>query len=141
MLYIYCIAMVHATHREETAPLRAATVAFCVGRVAFGIALLASPERIGAAWLGPDAERLPTQTALRGLGARDLALAGGAAWASLRNGDARSWLIATVAGDVADVAAALLARDDLPPRGRRGTLALAGGSALAGALLAWRHDR
>jgi hypothetical protein len=122
-------------------PLQAAAVGFCAGRVAFGIAVLVSPDRIGAPWLGPDAERLPTQTALRGLGARDLALAGGALWASLRNGDARSWLVATVAGDVADVIAALVAGDALPPRGRCGTLALAGGSAVAGALLAWRHDR
>jgi hypothetical protein len=122
-------------------PLRAATLAFCAGRIAFGTALVARPARIGASWLGRDAERCPTQTALRGLGARDLALAGGAAWATARNGAARPWLVATVAGDVADVAAALVAGDTIPARGRRGTLALAGGSAVAGALLAWRQDR
>jgi hypothetical protein len=122
-------------------PLKAATLAFCVGRIAFGMALVARPARIGAPWLGPDAARRPTQTALRGLGARDLALAGGAACTTIRNGGARSWLLATVAGDVADVAAALAAADALPAQGRRGTVALAGGSAVAGALLAWRHRR
>ena len=122
-------------------PLQTATLAFCAGRVAFGTALFATPARIGVSWLGPDAEGRPTQTALRGLGARDLALAGGAAWAAVRKDDARSWLVATVAGDLADVAAALAAGDALPARGRRGTVALAGGSALGGALLAWRHGR
>jgi hypothetical protein len=39
------------------------------------------------------------------------------------------------------VAAALAAGDSLPARGRRGTVALAGASAVAGALLAWRHGR
>jgi hypothetical protein len=48
--------------------------------------------------------------------------------------------VATAAGDLADVAAALAAGNSIPSRGRVGTLALAGGSALAGALLALRHD-
>lgn len=120
--------------------LQAATLAFCAGRVGFGMVLVGAPARIGAPWLGPDAARPPTQAALRGLGARDLALAGGAAWATARSSGARPWLVATAAGDLADVAAALAAGNSIPSRGRVGTLALAGGSALAGALLALRHD-
>ena len=60
---------------------KAITIALAVGRMAFGIALVAAPARIGSSWLGPDGERPATHVALRGLGARDTALAGGAAWA------------------------------------------------------------
>jgi hypothetical protein len=121
-------------------PLQAATYTFCAGRIVFGAALVGTPARIGSSWLGSDAERRPAQAALRGLGARDLALAGGAAWATGRDADPRPWLVATVVGDLVDVAAALAAGNAIPARGRRGTLALAGGSAVAGALLAWRHE-
>jgi hypothetical protein len=122
------------------ARVQALTIAFCAGRIAFGVALLARPSRIGTSWLGADARGLPTQAALRGLGARDLSLAGGTTWAAARGGAARPWLIATIAGDLGDVAATLAAGDAVPRRARAGTVALAGGSALAGALLAWRSD-
>ena len=115
-------------------------LAFSAGRTAFGLALVALPSRIGSSWLGPDALRPPTQAALRGLGARDLALAGGTAWAAASGGAVRPWLGATVGGDLADVAATLAAGEAIPKRARAGTLALAGASALAGALLAWVVD-
>ena len=74
--------------------------------------------------------------AIRGLGARDIALAGGAAWAASRGEGMRPWLVGTVAGDLADIGATLAAGDSIPSRARWGTLGLAGGSALAGAALA-----
>jgi len=112
------------------------TVAFAAGRTAFGIALLAAPSRVGESWLGPVAGERPVHIALRGLGARDIALAAGAARAASRGEGLRPWLIGTAAGDLADLGATLAAGDSIPSRARWGTLALAGGSALAGAALA-----
>lgn len=112
------------------------TIAFSLGRVAFGMGLIALPARLGSSWLGPAGEQRPVHVALRGLGARDIALAAGAAWAAARGGAARPWLVATVGGDLADLAATLAAGDSLPKRARTGTLALAGGSAIVGAALA-----
>jgi hypothetical protein len=118
-------------HRKQTI-----TIALAAARVAFGLALVGAPSRIGSSWLGPDGERRATHVALRGLGARDAALAGGAAWAAVRGSAVRPWLVATVGGDLADIAATLAAGDSLPRRARTGTLLLAGGSALASAWLA-----
>jgi hypothetical protein len=56
-----------------------ATIPFALGRIAFGAGLLAAPERVAAGWLPGDAGRPGTQVAVRGLGARDIALAGAAA--------------------------------------------------------------
>jgi len=115
--------------------IRKLTLAFAAGRTAFGIALLAAPARVGTSWLGPDASGDAVHVALRGLGARDIALAAGSAWAALAEAPLRPWLAGTVAGDLMDIGATLAAGDSIPRRARRGTLALAGASALAGAVL------
>ena len=53
------------------------------GRLGFGVALLAAPERLTGPWLGRrDARRAGTVVAVRGLGARDLALGAGTLAAS-----------------------------------------------------------
>jgi hypothetical protein len=117
------------------------TIGFATGRIAFGLALIAAPRAVGTSWLGPAGEHPATQAALRGLGIRDIGLAAGAAWAASTGGAVRPWLIATVAGDLVDVGATLAAGDAVPRRGRNGTLALAGASALAGAALAVAVDR
>lgn len=117
------------------------TIAFALGRTAFGAGLLAAPGRVGTSWLGPDAQRPPVHLVIRGLGARDVALAAGAAWAAATDGVLRPWLVGTVAGDLVDVAATLAAGDHLSERARFGTIALAGGSALAGAALATAAER
>lgn len=109
--------------------------AFAAGRIAFGAALLAAPERVGKSWLGEPAEHPATHIALRGLGGRDIALAAGAVLATARGSAARPWLALTVASDVLDIAATLAAGDSVPDRARKGTVALAGGTALLGATL------
>jgi len=119
---------------------QAFTITLSTARAAFGLALIAVPSRIGSSWLGPDGRRRPAQVALRGLGARDLALAGGALSAAVRGSAMRPWLLATVGGDLADVAAAFAAGDSLPRRSRSGTLALAGASAVLSAALAVAVD-
>ena len=112
------------------------TVAFAAGRVAFGIGLIGAPGRIGASWLGEPAGHPAVHVAVRGLGARDVALAGGAAWAALSGNAARPWLVGALAGDLLDIGATLAAGDSIPKRARIGTVLLAGASAAAGAALA-----
>ncbi len=109
--------------------------AFTAGRVAFGAALVAVPETVGRSWLGQPAEHRAVHIALRGLGARDIALAAGAALAAQRGSAARPWLALTVVSDLVDLAATLAAGDGIPARARKGTIALAGGTAVVGAVL------
>ena len=86
--------------------LDAATTARAAGaaRAAIGIALLAAPGPIGKRWLGDVSERPGAQVAISGLGARDLALGLGTAWAAgARKRGARAWVIASGAADLADL--------------------------------------
>ena len=109
---------------------------FALGRIAFGLGLIAAPERVARGWIGDDAGRPAVKVAVRGLGARDVALSAGALAAAAGRGSARPWLLAAIACDCVDVAATLAAGDAVPQRARVGTVLLAGGSAAAGAALA-----
>jgi hypothetical protein len=115
--------------------LRGATIAFAGGRLAFGFGLIAVPDRTASGWLGSDAGRPPTQVAVRGLGARDIALSAGVAAGALGKGPVRPWLAACVACDLSDIAATVAAGDSLSSRARWGTIALAGAAAAAGLAL------
>jgi hypothetical protein len=107
-----------------------------VGRLAFGAGLLASPSKLAAGWIGKDAERAAVKIALRGLGARDVALSTGALAALGDDDRLAHWVAAAMACDLSDVAATLAApADSLPGNARWGTVALGGGTALAGAAL------
>jgi hypothetical protein len=79
--------------------------------------------------------------AIRALGARDLALAGGAVAAALDGGALRPWLIASIACDASDIGATLAAGESLPKRATPGTIALAGLSILAGTALTAAAER
>ena len=118
-----------------------AAVAFAAGRIAFGVGLLAAPQRVAKGWLAGDAQRPPTQVAVRGLGARDVALAAGVVLAAREGTPLRPWLVGCLACDLADIASTLAAGSALPARARWGTVALAGGAAVAGAALTVRVER
>ncbi len=113
---------------------------FALGRIGFGLGLLAAPERVAAGWLGPDADRPGARVAIRALGARDIALAGGAALSAQKGGATRPWLVGCAACDICDLAATLAAGDALSARGRWGTVALAGAAAAFGIALAAAAD-
>ncbi len=116
--------------------VRTITAAFAAGRTLLGLALTAAPQRAGRGWVGDVIDRPGAQVLCRGLGGRDVSL-GLATLAALRDGaPTRRWLQAGIVADGVDVAATLLAGDRIPPRGRMGTIALAGGSAVLGAVLA-----
>jgi hypothetical protein len=112
------------------------TILFGVARLSFGAGLFARPEAVASGWLGRDARRAPVKIAIRAIGGRDVALSAGAL-ATLRNPDSlRLWLAAAILSDLADVTATVATPASLLPRNARwGTIALGGGSALAGAAL------
>jgi len=108
-----------------------ATAALLCFRIAYGAALLVAPARVaGNRWLGPGAAEPAAEVPLRGMGAREMAVHGLALTALLRGSAVRPWLAASVAGDLADVGAAALAREGLPDGSVGATAAVAGGSAL-----------
>jgi hypothetical protein len=115
---------------------RAATITVLGLRIAYGATLLAAPARLSGRWLGDDARRGGTQVALRGLGAREVIFHGGALAAFLRGRPLRPWLAGSIAGDLADIAATVTARDGLPSQSPAATALVAGGSAALSAALA-----
>jgi hypothetical protein len=115
-------------------------IAFALARIAFGAGLLVAPARVAAGWLAADAQRPSTQVAVRGLGARDIALAAGLGLAARDGAAVRPWLAACIACDLADIASTLAAGGALPARARLGTVALAGSAAALGAALTTRVD-
>lgn len=120
---------------------RNVAIGFSALRIAYGAGLLAAPARVARSWIGSDAGSAGGSVAIRGLGGRDLALAAGVAHAAWRGDDARPWLVATVVGDLSDLAGTLLApKHSLPDKAKPGTVALAGGFGAAAAFLATRED-
>jgi hypothetical protein len=115
-------------------------IAVLSARTAYGAGLIAAPERITAAWLGPAASTAPVQVPVRGLGAREAILHGAALAVALGGRPLRPWLAASIAGDLTDIAATAIGRHQLPPGVARKTLTLAGASALASATLAAALD-
>jgi hypothetical protein len=121
------------------APSRIA-IAFALARIAFGAGLIVAPQRVASGWLPGDAGRRPTQVAIRGLGARDVAIAGGIVLSATEGAGMRPWLAGCIACDLADIASTLAAGDALPARARWDTVALAGTAAVMGAALAASVD-
>lgn len=118
--------------------LAAGVLAF---RVAYGAALLIAPGKVaGNRWLGPGAHRPAATVALRGLGAREVALHGIALATLARGGPVRPWLAASIVGDLADIVAAFASRDGLPDGSAAATAAVAGGSAVLTAAVAAALD-
>ena len=62
-------------------------------RVAYGAALLAAPGRVTRSWLGPAGGEPPAAVAVRGLGAREVAMHAAAAVAAWRGQPVRPWLV------------------------------------------------
>ena len=109
------------------------------GRAALGAAVLVAPEAVMSRWLGAENARKGAVKALgRGLAARDIGLA----IATLQTLDdpvlGPRVQLACAFADGADALATILERDSLPLLGAVGTVAIAGGAAVAGAYFAHR---
>jgi hypothetical protein len=113
---------------------------FSLARIAYGVGLIAAPERVGRPWIGDDAGRPGAKVALRALGIRDVALSAGALALAGEGDRLRPWLWATAGSDCVDIGATLAAGDALSTRARVGTVVLAGAGALAGLGLARTAD-
>jgi hypothetical protein len=105
----------------------AATVAAL--RIAYGAALLITPNTTKR-WLGA-AGQLPGggQVAIRALGAREVALHAGALAAALGGASILPWFAASIAGDLADIGSTFAARQALPEHSAPATAIVAGASA------------
>jgi len=106
-----------------------------LARAAFGAGMIAMPERVAEGWIGEPGHSVRVGVLARSIGARDIALGGGAALALLRGDDAmaRAFLAGQALSDVVDLAGTLAAREKLPESGVKTTTALAGISALVAA--------
>ena len=120
---------------------RTAALAVLTLRVAYGAGLVAVPERLTRRWLGPAAAQPAAQVALRGLGAREVALHGLAIAATLRGASVRPFLAVSIGGDLADIGATLAARRGLPEGSAPATALVAGCSALVSAAVGGAVDR
>lgn len=101
-------------------------------RIAIGLALFVAPAVSARTWLGDGVDDPGTRMAIRGLGARDVALGVGTLAALEADAPVHRWLEAGAAADLGDAAAAVLARRDRPPGVVAATLAVAGGAAALG---------
>jgi hypothetical protein len=115
---------------------RRAVRLIAVGRAALGASVLLAPERVMSRWLGAENARLGAVKALgRGLAARDVGLA----IATLQTLDdpviGPRVQAACAAADGVDALATLIERRSLPRIGVIGTMAIAGGAAVAGLYL------
>ena len=122
-------------------PLRKGTLAVAGLRIAYGAALALAPARTTRAWLGTGGAIPGGQVAVRGLGAREMVLHGGAAAAAVSGAAVAPWLVGSIVGDLSDIAATFAAGDGLPDGAPVKTLAVAGASAaLSAAVLAILED-
>jgi hypothetical protein len=122
--------------------MKRAAAALLSFRVAYGLALLVAPGKVAAnRWLGPGAHQPAATVALRGLGAREVAIHGIALVELARGGPVRPYLAASIVGDLADITAAFASRDALPEGSPTATAAVAGGSAALTAAVAASLDK
>jgi hypothetical protein len=111
------------------------------GRVAIGLASLLAPGLVARTMTGSARAGGATSIFARMVGARDLALGLGALIALDRDAPVRGWLEASALVDGVDVAACLLARDQLRTRVLPGVVGLAATGALLSAWLARQLDQ
>jgi hypothetical protein len=103
-----------------------------VSRVVIGAVLLVAPGAAGGRWIGDAAADGRVKVAIRGLGARDLALGLGALRALDRGEPARGWVQAAAVGDLTDAVSGVLGARHLGLARALGTVATAGAAAAAG---------
>ena len=107
-----------------------------IGRLAIGAAMMAAPAASMRGWIGADADRVGTQTAVRAFGAREVLLGFLAAHVASRPGVGKRTVAAIALCDAFDFAVTVAARRHLPASGVAGVGALAGGSAVTGLVVA-----
>ena len=110
---------------------RSLTRSMAVARLVLGTGLALTPRLITAPWLGKGAFGSAATVLARSMGARDAAIGAGLLAAIGRGGSTRGWLTAGLAADATDLAATVVAKDELPPT----AVPLIAGAAGAGVVL------
>jgi hypothetical protein len=110
---------------------------YALGRVGFGVGLLAAPAALGRPWIGASADKPGGQVAIRALGVRDLILGGIGAHVLDRGPVAARAAQACAVADAVDLAATLAARRSLPATAY-GVAAIAATGAITGFALSRR---
>jgi hypothetical protein len=118
-------------------PLTAARI-MAGGRVLLGAALLAVPEQASRPWLGDVSATGGGRVAVRALGIRDLLLGAITLHTLSHPQVGPRWVQACALADAVDAVATFAEREQLPTVGAWGTVALAGGSTVAGLVIAGR---
>jgi|GEM_PF-2630370 len=124
-----------------TTSTRALAVGVLGLRIVYGVALIARPEPLTRRWLGTDTARAPVQVPLRGLGAREILVHSVALAAALRGTPLRWFFVVSVVGDLSDIVATVVGRDELPDGAATATVVVAGASALLTAGVAVLAER
>jgi hypothetical protein len=119
---------------------RFVAVGLAQGRIAIGGASLLAPDWIARTMTGRRGSGSGTSLFARMVGARDIGLGLGTLIALGRGDPARGWLGAAALVDGLDVAACLLARDQLRARVFPGAVGLAAAGALLSAWVARQVD-
>jgi len=109
-------------------------------RIFVGGVLFLMPHRSARGWTGEEADEVTTNLAIRGMGARDIAIGIGILTALEKGGSVRGWIEAGVVSDAGDALATLANWRDL--RKGRGLfwLAMEAGTAYFGSLVAQELD-
>jgi hypothetical protein len=100
-----------------------------LGRVVLGAAAMAAPRLFTRAWTGEGEGSTTLPMAVRGLGARDVAIGVGTLVALENDGPVARWLEAGAVADATDAFSTLASWRRLPGLRRLGLLALEAGSA------------
>ena len=111
---------------------RLVNVGFGASRVLFGIVAASVPEKVGATWVGEDADRASLRTIFRALGFRDIALGAGMVEGAMRD-EAAPWLAVAALSDLGDFTATIISRRRLDPRSVAITAGLTGAATLTAA--------
>ena len=104
------------------------------GRLGFGVALTAAPERIAPLVVRRKRRRSEAAKLLRATGIRDLVLVSGLSAALAGRGSVRGWALLGAAADGVDLVATVALRDELQPQAYAGTVAAASGGLVLGVL-------
>ena len=101
-------------------------------RVVIGAVLVVAPGVAGRRWIGEPADDARVKVAIRGLGARDVALGLGALRALDRGEPARGWVQLAAIGDTTDAVSGVLGARRLGLVRSLATVVSAGGAAALG---------
>jgi hypothetical protein len=99
-------------------------------RTAYGAFMVATPSRVGRPWLGETAQTVGGTVPLRGVGGREITLHAAGMAAIAAGAPSRPWLLASIGGDLTDIASTFVDRRRLPTGGLRACVLTGGASVL-----------